>query len=320
MRRRRAAAKLDPALMAGAERPIAPLVMTSIDRPLRPLPCPATSNRATPGSARSSPPPSGSAKLPPRTIPSRIDSSCWDPHWAKNYGGNDTPDTAQRTAEYIPRQLHPRPEPILRRPALQRYGARRPQGRGAPGHPLVPEGIQGPDPIRLQGPLDRHPLWLKVCYAQWEDAGPFRTDHWQYVFGNERPRPNLNGGAGLDVSPAVRDYLGMNSTDVTDWKFVDFEEVPTGPWARYGENNTFVQNARKPASQVAESDHQPGACQAIREHLCRGMAFANGWRSARRCGKIRIRNSNLSAPLHCATCRGNRHAAQSLSSCMQKSS
>ena len=30
----------------------------------------------------------------------------------------------------------------------------------------------------------------RVCYAQWEDVGPFRTDHWQYVFGNERPRPN----------------------------------------------------------------------------------------------------------------------------------
>src|SRR5205814_441629 len=24
----------------------------------------------------------------------------------------------------------------------------------------------------------------RVAYAQWEDAGPFRTDHWQYVFGN----------------------------------------------------------------------------------------------------------------------------------------
>ena len=63
----------------------------------------------------------------------------------------------------------------------------------------------------------------------------------------------MNRGAGLDVSPAVRDFLGMGSTDVTDWKFVDFEEVPTGPWAKFGENNTFVQNARKPDSQVADA-------------------------------------------------------------------
>ena len=37
----------------------------------------------------------------------------------------------------------------------------------------------------------------RLCYAQWEDCGPFRTDHFQYVFGNERPKPNLNHGAGL---------------------------------------------------------------------------------------------------------------------------
>jgi hypothetical protein len=47
-----------------------------------------------------------------------------------------------------------------------------------------------------------HDRWIavrnrygKVAYAQWSDCGPFRTDHWQYVFGNERPKPNLNQGA-----------------------------------------------------------------------------------------------------------------------------
>ena len=80
----------------------------------------------------------------------------------------------------------------------------------------------------------------RVCYAQWSDCGPFRTDHHEYVFGNERPKPNLNKGAGLDVSPSVRDYLGMSSTDVTDWKFVEARDVPSGPWAMYGENNTVA--------------------------------------------------------------------------------
>jgi len=55
----------------------------------------------------------------------------------------------------------------------------------------------------------------------------------------------LNKGAGLDVSPAVRDYLGLQETDVTDWKFVEFSEVPRGPWSRLGDNNTFVINERK---------------------------------------------------------------------------
>ena len=42
---------------------------------------------------------------------------------------------------------------------------------------------------------------LKACYAQWEDVGPFHTDSAAYVFGEERPSPNLNHGAGIDVSP-----------------------------------------------------------------------------------------------------------------------
>jgi len=68
----------------------------------------------------------------------------------------------------------------------------------------------------------------------------FRTDHFQYVFQNERPKPNLNHGAGLDVSPAVRDYLGLGPTDVTDWQFVEVRDVPPGPWRSYGDNNHFV--------------------------------------------------------------------------------
>ena len=96
-----------------------------------------------------------------------------------------------------------------------------------------------------------HPSGNKVCYAQWEDCGPFRTDHWRYVFGDERPRPNLNQGAGLDVSPAVRDYLGLGIKDACDWKFVEFREVPPGPWATYGDNNTFVLLRRQSNKQFA---------------------------------------------------------------------
>ena len=77
-------------------------------------------------------------------------------------------------------------------------------------------------------------------YAQWEDCGPWRTDHASYVFGDDRPRKGLNRGAGLDVSPAVRDFLGMDGSDVADWKFMDFDEVPDGPWAKFGEDNLFV--------------------------------------------------------------------------------
>ena len=70
----------------------------------------------------------------------------------------------------------------------------------------------------------------RVCYAQWEDVGPFQVDHWQYVFGNERPRPNVNRDAGINLSPAVRNYLRMSGTDQCDWKFVEAKEIPRGPW------------------------------------------------------------------------------------------
>lgn len=98
----------------------------------------------------------------------------------------------------------------------------------------------------------------RVCYAQWSDCGPFRTDHWQYVFGNERPKPNINQGAGLDVSPAVRDYLGLGNKDVTDWKFVEFRDVPSGPWALWGENNHFVMQKRGGTERVASIRAVPG--------------------------------------------------------------
>jgi hypothetical protein len=67
-----------------------------------------------------------------------------------------------------------------------------------------------------------------------------QVDHWQYVFGSERPRPNRNYDAGLDVSPAVREYLGMSGIDVCDWKFENVYAIPNGPWALFGENNTLA--------------------------------------------------------------------------------
>jgi len=74
----------------------------------------------------------------------------------------------------------------------------------------------------------------KICYAQWEDVGPFCTDSAGYVFGDESPCPNVNHGAGIDVSPAVRDYLGLGSLSVVDWRFVETADIPMGPWSLIG--------------------------------------------------------------------------------------
>jgi hypothetical protein len=197
--------------------------------------------------------PSGNNPIPNR-------SSSWDKDWTKNYGGFDDPSPANRS-NYVPVNFTPRQNPFY---CALPYNDKASTGHRAEASTVVPwfkQAYQGPAVSTCK---DR---WIairrgnKVAYAQWEDAGPFRTDHWQYVFGNERPKPNLNKGAGLDVSPAVRDYLGMKETDVTDWKFVEFSEVPRGPWSRLGDNNTFVIAERKSGRALVEA--KGGASEAV---------------------------------------------------------
>ena len=185
------------------------------------------------------------------------DRSSWDLNWTVNYGGFDTPEIANRS-NYIPVAFIPRQNPFY--VALPYNDLT--HGEFKPEASLIIPWFKAAYMGRGQSVCkDR---WIairkgnKVAYAQWEDAGPFRTDHWQYVFGNERPKPNLNKGAGLDVSPAVRDYLGLNETDVTDWQFVNFKDVPRGPWSKLGDNNTFVINNRKSGTRLAEAKKQTG--------------------------------------------------------------
>jgi hypothetical protein len=67
----------------------------------------------------------------------------------------------------------------------------------------------------------------KTVYAQWEDVGPFNEHDGSYVFGSAAP---ASSRAGLDISPAARDYLGMGGSTTSSWRFVEYSEVPTGPW------------------------------------------------------------------------------------------
>jgi hypothetical protein len=165
--------------------------------------------------------------------------SSWDLNWQATYGGFDNPDRSSRRS-YIPDAFIPRQNPFYC--ALPYNDVT--HGQFKPEAPLVIPWFK--QAYTGQGQSVCWHRWLAIrkgnrtCFAQWEDCGPFRTDHFQYVFGNERPKPNLNHGAGLDVSPAVRDYLGLQPTDVTDWQFVDVKDVTAGPWRSYGENNNFV--------------------------------------------------------------------------------
>ena len=177
-------------------------------------------------------------------------ASSWDTSWMTNYGGVDTPKRDQR-ANYLPVTFTPKQNPFYIALPYNDVTSKGHKPEAASVIPWFKEDYRTPGKTVLKGRWVAVRFKDRVAYAQWEDCGPFRTDHHAYVFGNERPKPNLNKGAGLDVSPAVRDYLGIADTDVTDWRFVDFAEVPSGPWATHGENNTFVLQARAKAERLA---------------------------------------------------------------------
>lgn len=188
---------------------------------------------------------------PTANNPTPNKSSSWDKDWSQSYGGYDNPDPSQRR-NLIPANFTPRQNPFY---CALPYNDKAREGHRPEASQVIPwfkEAYQGPAVSTCKGRWIAIRKGGKTAYAQWEDAGPFRTDHWQYVFGNERPKPNLNQGAGLDVSPAIREFLSLQDTDVTDWKFVEFKDVPVGPWAKYGNNNTFVQNQKKSTSAVVE--------------------------------------------------------------------
>ena len=138
----------------------------------------------------------------------RMYKSSWDANWTRNYGGFDNPDSS-RVATTSRSRFVPRQNPFYC--ALPYNDVT--HGQFKPEAPLVIPWFK--QAYAEPGHSVCKDRWLAIrkgnrtCYAQWEDCGPFRTDHFQYVFQNERPKPNLNRGAGLDVSPAVRDYLGL---------------------------------------------------------------------------------------------------------------
>jgi hypothetical protein len=180
--------------------------------------------------------------------------SSWDSKWESNYGGYDNPNPQTRIG-YRPAGFLPRQNPFYL--ALP-YNDITPAGT-KPEAPAVIPWFQ--KHFKRDGETVLKGRWVavhykgKVCYAQWEDCGPKSTENWGYVFGHSRP-PQTEPG--LDISPAVRDYLGTDPKDYTDWKFVELHEVPHGPWTKYGVNNPFSPYYKQDKSPSAFTTSQPG--------------------------------------------------------------
>jgi len=154
-------------------------------------------------------------------------ASAWDENWRSSNRGTDNPDNRSGYAPadhaptvntfYVALPFNDLADPDKARQWLPPGWYRRPK-----------------DGKQVSACKDR---WVeiknaqgRICFAQWEDVGPLESDHAEYVFGPERP-----ARAGLDVSPAVAQYLGFADSGYTSWRFVDDEDVPPGQWLKYEE-------------------------------------------------------------------------------------
>lgn len=166
--------------------------------------------------------------------------SSWDTKWMENFGGYDNPDPTQRianhaTGEFRPKAFEPKLNPFyiaLPYNDLISWKAHKPEASK-----VIPWFSRvNPDPGKtvLKGRWIQIYVDKKSCFAQWEDCGPWVTDDWPYVFGNKPPKATQNGAAGIDISPAVRDYLLIKSGSKVHWRFVEDHQVPNGPWKKYG--------------------------------------------------------------------------------------
>lgn len=164
--------------------------------------------------------------------PTPNDASSWDPKWQKTFGGVDRPGNRNG---YLPTGFMPQQSPFyiaLPYNDISPHGGHKPEASEViPWFWKVPQGKSTKSVC--------HGKWVaihregRICYAQWRDAGPYTTDDWRYVFEGARPKPNPNGNAGIDVSPAVRDYIKLGGNYKVDWKFVEDFEVPDGPWKNW---------------------------------------------------------------------------------------
>lgn len=182
-------------------------------------------------------------ELPTENNPTPNTKSSWDTNWVANFGGYDDPDPANRianhaTGEFRPRAFVPKLNPFyIALPYNDVVSHREHKPEAARVIPWFARYQPEPGKTVCKG------RWLQIfrggrsCFAQWEDCGPWETEDWNYVFGNKPPRTTQNGGAGIDLSPAVRDYLGLKSGDKVHWRFVESGQVPYGPWKKYGMEN-----------------------------------------------------------------------------------
>lgn len=153
------------------------------------------------------------------------DKSAWDSNWVESFGGVDEPSSR---SGWHPSGFTPRENPFYLALPYSDYDE---SGRKSNLNRIAwftGTTIQGVSLVKNR--------WVKVmsrgevCYGQWENTGPSLSNDTDYVFGTARPANSFGQSAGIDISPALRDCLGIGPVSNIDWQFVDESDVPSGPW------------------------------------------------------------------------------------------
>ncbi len=151
-------------------------------------------------------------------------ASAWDDFWLKDFGGIDDPNNRNGS---LPAGFTPKENPFYFALPYDDFDST--GKRKADASMIYWYGKTSL--TNTESILKNH--WIKItkgiktAYAQWEDVGPTNTDDLGYVFGSHQPQYIKSG---LDVSPAVRDLLGLSDVDKTYWQFVNDTQIPVGPW------------------------------------------------------------------------------------------
>ncbi len=155
-------------------------------------------------------------------------TSAWDDNWINHYGGYDDPNNRNG---FYPAEFIPNENPFycaLPYNDFDEDGNRKKESYEIVYWANEKEWLDNESMLKNR--------WIKIiksgkeCYAQWEDVGPFGENDYEYVFGMSMPQNTINYNAGIDLSPAVRDYFGLSDIDTISWQFVNYEDVPEGPW------------------------------------------------------------------------------------------
>lgn len=166
--------------------------------------------------------------------------SCWDDKWSTHFGGVDNP---KKRKGFFPAAFKPKENPFYFALPYNDFNSKGNRKSGLDAYiPWFKEKKWSGNESVCKNRWIKIIKGDKIVYAQWEDAGPFGENDVEYVFGVAQPKNKTNDHAGLDVSPAVHDFLGLSDVDKTSWQFIDAKDVPDGPWKKIITNSNIYWN------------------------------------------------------------------------------